>query len=89
MVRLSASDDKWLLPEHIDKIVAQKTEIPVGKIETKEKELLLNLEDLIHERIINQKEAVKEVSTSLRRARAKLKKRRAQWVVFFSWVQLE
>jgi len=76
MVRLSASDDKWLLPEHIDKIVAQKTEIPVGKIETKEKELLLNLEDLIHERIINQKEAVKEVSTSLRRARAKLKKRK-------------
>jgi len=76
IVRVAATKDKWVLPKHIDRVVSQKTEIPVGKMEVKEKELLLNLEDLIHERIINQNEAVKEISTSLRRARAKLKKRK-------------
>ena len=38
-------------------------------MEVKEKEVLLNLENLIHERIINQEEAVKEIATAMRRAR--------------------
>jgi len=66
----------WVMPEDVDAVIAQKTEIPVGKIEIKEKELLLNLEELIHKRIINQEVAVKKVSTALRRARAKLKIRK-------------
>ena len=76
IIKTGKGKGKWILPEDIDKIVARKTEIPVGKIEVKEKELLLNLEDLIHQRIINQQEAVREVSTALRRARAKLKERK-------------
>jgi len=76
IVRVAATKDAWVLPKHVDKVVSKKTEIPVGKIGVKEKELLLNLEDLIHERLINQNEAVKEISTSLRRARARLKKRK-------------
>ncbi|MEI7424682.1 MAG: AAA family ATPase, partial [Candidatus Staskawiczbacteria bacterium] len=56
-------------PHHIAEIVSKKTEIPVGKMELKEKETLLNLENLIHERIVNQEEAVKEISTAMRRAR--------------------
>jgi len=63
---------KLVLPEHIAKIVSEKTEIPVGEVEQKEKNILLNLENLIHQRIINQEEAVKEVSEALRRARAGL-----------------
>lgn len=54
------------------KLLPKKTQIPVGEIETKEKQILLNLESLIHGRIINQEEAVKEVSTALRRARAEV-----------------
>ncbi|MBU1045939.1 ATP-dependent Clp protease ATP-binding subunit [Patescibacteria group bacterium] len=76
MVKTTTEKGRWILPEDIDKIVARKTEIPVGKIEMKEKEVLLNLEELIHQRIINQQEAVREVSTALRRARAKLKERK-------------
>ena len=38
----------------------------------KEKEVLLNLEKLLHERIINQEEGVREISTALRRARAEI-----------------
>jgi ATP-dependent Clp protease ATP-binding subunit ClpC len=76
MVYLSATKDQWLMPEHVHKLIAQKTEIPVGRVEQEEKQTLLNLEKLIHQRIINQEEAVFEVSTALRRARARLQERR-------------
>jgi len=76
MVYLSTMHQKWLLPEHIHRVITQKTEVPVGRVEKKEKEMLLQLEDLIHQRIINQEEAVKEVSTALRRARARLQDRK-------------
>jgi len=39
-------------------------------MEVKEKETLLNLENLIHQKIVNQQEAVKEISIAMRRARA-------------------
>lgn len=64
--------EKILLPEHVAKIITEKTQIPIGEIEVKEREILLNLENLIHQRIINQEEAVEEVSAALRRARAQV-----------------
>jgi len=72
MVYISSTKEKIVLPEHVAKIVSEKTQIPVGEIEVKERETLLNLEKLIHQRIINQEEAVKEVSTALRRARVEV-----------------
>jgi len=72
MVYLSQIGEKILLPKHIAKIVSEKTQIPVGEIEIKERDILLNLENLIHQKIINQEEAVKEVSSALRRARAEV-----------------
>ncbi len=67
-----STKDPVVLPSHVAKIVTQKTEIPVGELGLKEKKVLLNLEDLIHKRIINQDEAVKEVSEALRRTRAEV-----------------
>ncbi len=64
-----------LKPEHIKKVVSERVEIPLEELETKEKEILLNLESLIHQRIINQEEAVREVSAALRRARAEIQVR--------------
>ena len=61
--------EKVVLPHHIAEIVSKKTNIPVGKMAVKEKEVLLNLENLIHSRIVNQEEAVKEISIAMRRAR--------------------
>lgn len=61
--------EKIILPHHIAEIISKKTEIPVGKMEVKEKEVLLNLENLIHNRIVNQEEAVKGISVAMRRAR--------------------
>ena len=65
--------DKILLPKHIRKVVSQKVDVPLQKMGGEEKEVLLNLESLIHQRIINQEEAVKDVSAALRRARADIK----------------
>ncbi len=70
MIYTASTKDKVILPKHVAQIVSEKTEIPVGEIKVKEKEVLLNLEKLIHQRIINQDQAVNEVSAALRRARA-------------------
>jgi len=59
-----------VLPEYVAKVISEKTDIPLGEIEIKEREILLNLEAILHQRIIDQEEAVKEVSAALRRARA-------------------
>ncbi len=69
---VQSTKDKILLPEHVAKIISEKVQVPVGELELKEKELLLNLEILIHQRIINQEEAVSEVSAALRRARTEV-----------------
>jgi ATP-dependent Clp protease ATP-binding subunit ClpC len=73
---------KVVLPEHVRKIVSQKTEVPVGEVEEKEKGVLLNLEELIHQRIIDQEEGVKEVSIALRRARAEVTERKGPMGTF-------
>ncbi|MCL6096751.1 MAG: ATP-dependent Clp protease ATP-binding subunit [Patescibacteria group bacterium] len=52
--------------------VERKTNIPVGQPKAPEKELLLNLENEIHKRIIDQEEAISAVSEALRRVRAGL-----------------
>ncbi|MDP2741179.1 MAG: AAA family ATPase, partial [bacterium] len=70
VVYIQTIKEKVILPHHIAEIISDKTEIPIGKMEFKEKEVLLNLENLIHQRIVNQEEAVKEISIAMRRARA-------------------
>src|SRR3989344_1012366 len=67
---ISRTDDLVLLPSHVAKIVTEETQIPVGELAEKEKKTLLNPEDLIHERIIDQEEAVRNVAAALRRSRA-------------------
>lgn len=74
--------EKIILPKHVARIVSERTEIPVGDIETKEKEKLLNLEVLMHQRIINQEIAVKEVAEALRRARTEISIRKGPMGAF-------
>jgi len=59
--------------EDVAHLVAKKTSIPVSKITIKESEKLLNLEEAMHQRIVDQDEAVKAVASALRRARAELR----------------
>ena len=58
-----------LLPQHVDLFLEQKLKIPLGDLESHEKEKLINLETLMHQQIINQNEAIKLIASSLRRSR--------------------
>ncbi|MFZ5966834.1 MAG: ATP-dependent Clp protease ATP-binding subunit [Bacillota bacterium] len=59
--------------EEIAQIVSGWTGIPVSKLAQEESERLLNIEKILHERVIGQEEAVKAVSKAIRRARVGLK----------------
>ncbi|HEX7065062.1 MAG TPA: ATP-dependent protease ATP-binding subunit ClpC [Bacillales bacterium] len=60
-------------PEDIAQVVANWTGIPVKRLEQEESERLLKMEEILHSRVVGQKEAVKSVSQAVRRARAGLK----------------
>ncbi len=73
---------QWLRQEKIDEVVDEEaiarlvsswTGIPVSHILEGEAEKLLHMEERIHERLVNQKEAVKAISEATRRGRAGLK----------------
>ncbi len=59
--------------EDIAKIVAQWTGIPLFRLEEKDSEKLLKIEDQIHKRIIGQDEALSVIAHALRRSRAGIK----------------
>ena len=56
--------------EEIARIVARWTGIPVAKLMEGEREKLLHLEDILHQRVIGQEEAVTKVSDAILRSRA-------------------
>lgn len=62
--------------EEIAEIISKWTGIPVTKMMEEEKEKLLNLENILHQRVIGQNEAVTAVSEAVLRARAGLKDNR-------------
>ncbi|MFH1824104.1 MAG: ATP-dependent Clp protease ATP-binding subunit [Candidatus Firestonebacteria bacterium] len=62
--------EKSVTEVDIAKVVSQWTGIPVFKLEEKESEKLLKMEDALHKRIIGQDESIKAVAKSIRRARA-------------------
>jgi ATP-dependent Clp protease ATP-binding subunit ClpB len=57
---------------HIAQIVSRWTGIPVDRMLEGEREKLLKMEDALAKRVVGQAEAVKSVSTAVRRARAGL-----------------
>jgi ATP-dependent Clp protease ATP-binding subunit ClpC len=59
--------------EEIAQVVAMWTGIPVTRIAQEESERLLKMEEVLHQRMIGQEEAIETVSRAVRRARAGLK----------------
>ncbi|MGB3291445.1 MAG: ATP-dependent Clp protease ATP-binding subunit [Phormidesmis sp.] len=59
--------------EDIAHIVASWTGVPVQKLTESETEKLLHMEDVLHQRLIGQDEAVRAISKAIRRARVGLK----------------
>lgn len=81
--QISAAEDKYKISkskeelsindEDIADIVSKWTGIPITKLTESESERLMNLESVLHERVIGQEEAIKSISRAVRRARAGLK----------------
>lgn len=59
--------------EDIAKIVAEWTGVPLTQLKKSESERLVNLEKILHSRVIGQDEAVSVVAKAIRRARSGLK----------------
>jgi ATP-dependent Clp protease ATP-binding subunit ClpC len=59
--------------EDVATVVSEWTGVPLQQLEKKESQRLLELEALLHERVVGQEEAVKAVSRAIRRARSGLK----------------
>ena len=59
--------------EDVATVVSQWTGVPLQQMEKKESERLLDLEKILHQRVVGQEEAVKAVARSIRRARSGLK----------------
>lgn len=68
------TEDQLVVSEaEIADIVSSWTKIPVRKLEEEESQRLQNLEQILHERVIGQEEAVTAVSKAIRRGRVGLK----------------
>lgn len=65
--------DIQVQPEDIAQVVAQWTGVPVTQLQRKESERLLQLEKVLHERVVGQEEAISAVARAIRRARSGLK----------------
>ncbi|MBN1560569.1 ATP-dependent chaperone ClpB [candidate division KSB1 bacterium] len=74
---IAIQKDRQMLKEEVDsediaEIVAKWTGIPVSKMLESEKDKLVHMEGRIHQRLVNQNEAVSAVADAIRRSRAGL-----------------
>lgn len=70
----SVGEQKHLVtPKDIASVVSTWTGVPVSRLTQEESERLLNLESILHKRIVGQKEAVTAVSKAVRRGRSVFK----------------
>lgn len=74
--------EKWIQEKKLDsevdeetiaELVAKQTGIPVASMKESESEKLIHMEDRLHDRIVDQEEAVAAISEAIRRGRAGLK----------------
>ena len=72
-----------VLDDDVAYTVAKITGIPLSKLEEKESEKLLRMEEELHKRIVAQDEAVKAIAKAIRRSRAGLKARKRPIGSFF------
>lgn len=67
------TDAKVVMDEDIAQIVSKWTGVPVTKLQAEDTERLLHMEEILHQRVIGQDDAVKAVSRAVRRAQSGLK----------------
>ncbi len=81
-IKSSGHEECAVTKDIIADIVEQWTGIPAGRMLESERSKLMNMEELIHKRIVDQDDAVKTVAQTIRRARAGMKLPRKPWGAF-------
>ena len=69
----SSASESVVTEEEIAEIISMWTGIPVKTLEETESERLLKLEEILHQRVVGQEEAVRAVAKAIRRGRVGLK----------------
>lgn len=63
---------EFISSQDVEEFISKKANVPIGEANEGEKEKLLNLENLLHSRVVGQEEAISAVADALRRVRAGL-----------------
>lgn len=66
-------ENRNVTAESITKVIADWTGIPLRNIEKDDAKRLLDLEEILHQRVVGQEEAVTQISKAIRRSRVGLK----------------
>jgi len=72
-VKKNKGEQSIVLAEDVAELVSRKVKIPLTKITEQESDKLINLEERIHQRMVNQVEAVSAVASALKRARVEFR----------------
>lgn len=65
---LTQSVNKWVTKEIVRRVISSRVKVPLMEVGNADKNKLLNLEEEIHSRLIDQEQAVKAVADTLRRS---------------------
>ena len=74
MLKLTETKKDHVASSDIAAMVAYKTGIPMGKIQTQEREKLLNMEEVLNQRVIGQNHALKSIADAVLESRSGLTK---------------
>lgn len=66
---LQSPSEKYIGAQTVSEVVSKKVKVPLGEIQDDEKEKLANLEEILHQRVVGQIFAIKQISETMRRAR--------------------
>ena len=83
LTELSAQQRTELKSDDLSAVVAKQTGIPLGKVQTKERDRLMGAEDTLKKRVVGQDHAVKKVLDAVYEARSGLNKKGQPMGSFF------
>ena len=83
LTELSAQQRTELKSDDLSAVVAKQTGIPLGKVQTKERDRLMGAEDTLKKRVVGQDHAVKKVLDAVYEARSGLSKKGQPMGSFF------
>jgi len=83
LTELSAEKRTELKSDDLSAVVAKQTGIPLGKVQTKERDRLMGAEDTLKKRVVGQDHAVKKVLDAVYEARSGLSKKGQPMGSFF------